>query len=393
MNKSDRQEMKLAHYLVLGAGKMGKVLAKDLIESDPECRVTLLDIDFDRLRKAADFIESNRLLPIQRNIEDQGQRLEVMEGKDVAICALLHEHSLMSLDAAVEKGVHYIDLVGEAPLERMEYDGRAKEKGIAVISGLGVSPGITNVCVGRAVNLLDEAEEGLVGVGGVPMKPGPPLNYRIVYAVESLLGLYEREVLILEEGKIKNVPALTGVEDVEFPVPFSEMEWFYTDGLNSMTYTLQGKIKSLAEKTIRHNGHVGGIKTLKECGFFSWEPVEVEGQNIVPRKLLERLLDERMRLGEERDATLLRIRVSGKKDGKSVTHVFEMVDYFDTEKGYSSMGKTTSFPASIGAQMIVSGQIMKRGVVFPENVFDAELFEPFIQALADRGVVVTHTAL
>jgi lysine 6-dehydrogenase len=296
----------------------------------------------------------------------------------------------MSLDAAVETGVHYIDLVGEAPLERMEYDSRAKEKGIAVISGLGVSPGITNVCVGRAVHLLDKAEEGLVGVGGVPVAPKAPLNYRIVYAVESLLGLYERDVLTLKDGKIFKVPVLTGVERIEFPDPFSEMEWFYTDGLNSMTYTMQGKIKDLAEKTIRHKGHIQGVKTLKECGLFSWEPVEVEGQKIVPRKVLERLLGERMKLGKERDATLLRIKVSGTEGGKSVTHVFEMVDYFDTDKGYSSMGKTTSFPASIGAQMIVSGQITQQGVVFPENIFDAELFEPFIKALADRSVIVTH---
>jgi lysine 6-dehydrogenase len=381
----------VAHYLVLGAGKMGKVLAKDLIESDAACLVTLLDIDLERLRKTADFIGSDRLLPLQRDIEDQEQRLEVMEGKDVALCALLHEHSLMSLDAAVERGVHYIDLVGEATLERKEYDGRAREKGISVISGLGVSPGITNVCVGRAVHLLDEALEGLVGVGGVPLEPWPPLNYRVVYAVESLLGLYEREALILKDGKVVKVPALSGVESVEFPGPFSQMEWFYTDGLNSMTYNMQGKIKDLAEKTIRHKGHAEGVKTLKDCGLFSWEPVEVEGQKVIPRKLLERLLDERMKLGEERDATLLRISVSGTKDGKPVTHSFEMVDYFDTEKGYSSMGKTTGFPASIGAQMIVSGQITQRGVVFPENVFDARLFEPFIKSLADRGVVVTHT--
>jgi lysine 6-dehydrogenase len=374
----------------MGAGKMGEVLAKDLIGSDPESMVTLLDVDFERLGQAAEFIGSDRLLPLQRDVEDKNQRLEVMEGKDVALCALLHEHSLISLDAAVAKGVHYIDLVGEAPLERMEYDSRAKEKGIVVISGLGVSPGITNVCVGRAVHLLDEAEGGLVGVGGVPVRPEPPLNYRIVYAVESLLGLYEREVLILEDGKIQRVAPLTGVERIQFPVPFSEMEWFYTDGLNSMVYTMQGKIKDLAEKTIRHRGHVEGVETLKACGFFSKEPVTVDDQKVVPRRLLEVLLDDRMKLGEERDATLLRIKLSGKKDGKSVTHAFEMVDYYDTDKGYSSMGKTTSFPASIAAQMIMSGQISQRGVVFPENVFDADLFEPFVRALAGRGVVVSH---
>jgi lysine 6-dehydrogenase len=380
----------MAHYLVMGAGKMGVVLAKDLIESHPECQVTLADIDFERLGRAAEFIGSDRLLPLQRDIEEKNQRMEVMEGKDLALCALLHEHSLMTLDAAVAKGVHYIDLVGEAPLERMKYDSSAKEKGIAVISGLGVSPGITNICVGRAVHLLDEAEKGIVGVGGVPMEPKPPLNYRIVYAVESLLSLYEREVLILEDGKIERVAPLTGVDKIEFAEPFSEMEWFYTDGLNSMTYTLQGKIKDLAEKTIRHMGHVEGVQTLKVCGFFSRELVDVDGQKVEPRRVLEVVLDEKMKLGDERDATLLRIIVSGKKDGKSVTHIFEMVDYFDTDKDYSSMSKTTSFPASIGAQMIMSGQITQRGVVFPENVFDGDLYDPFMDGLSARGVTISH---
>jgi lysine 6-dehydrogenase len=380
----------MAFYLVMGAGKMGVVLAKDLIESDPECRVTLVDIDFERLGQATEFIGNDRLIPLQRDIEDENQGMEVMEGKDVAMCALLHEQSLISLDAAVANGVHYIDLVGEAPLERMKYDSRAKEKGIAVISGLGVSPGITNICVGRAAHLLDETEKGIVGVGGVPVVPKPPLNYRVVYAVESLLGLYERDVLILKDGKIERVDPLSDLEKIEFEDPFSEMEWFYTDGLNSMTYTLQGKIMDLAEKTIRHRGHVAGIQTLKECGFFSKEPVDVDGQKVAPRRVLEVVLDERMKLGDEKDAILLRIKVSGKKDGGSVTHVFEMVDYFDTERQYTSMGKTTSFPASIGAQMIMSGQIKQRGVVFPENVFNDDLYDPFMEELAARGVSVSH---
>jgi lysine 6-dehydrogenase len=383
----------MAHYLVMGAGKMGVVLAKDMIESDPDCQVTLADIDFERLGQATEVIGRDRLLPLQRDIEDESQRMEVMEGKDVAICALLHEQSLISLDAAVAKGVHYIDLVGEAPLERMKYDSRAKEKGIAVISGLGVSPGITNICVGRAAHLLDEAEKGIVGVGGVPVEPRPPLNYSIVYAVESLLGLYERDVLILKDGKIERVNPLTGLEKIAFAEPFSEMEWFNTDGLNSMAYTLQGIIKDLAQKTIRHKGHIEGIETLKACGFFSKEPVDVDGQKVVPRRVLEVVLDERMKLGDAMDATLLRIKVSGKKDGNHVTHVFEMIDYFDTDKGFTSMGKTTSFPASIGAQMIMSGQIKQRGVVFPENVFDGDLYDLFIEALAARGVVVSHEVI
>jgi len=381
----------MAHYLVMGAGKMGIVLAKDLIENDTEGKVTLVDIDFERLRRALEFIQSERLLPQQRDIEDESQRHGIMHGKDVALCALLHGQSLMALDAAVENSVHYVDLVGEGPLERMEYDRRAKEKGIAVISGLGVSPGITNICVGRGMHLLDEVEHAKIYVGGVPVDPKPPLNYRIVYAVESLLNLYQREVMILEGGTIQRVPPLSGVESIQFPAPFTEMECFYTDGLNSMAHTMKGKVKGeLAQKTIRHKGHVDGVETLKACGLLSKEPVDIDGQKVVPRRVLEVLLDERMRLGEERDATLLRVMVLGKKNEKAATHIFEMVDYYDSEKDYTSMAKTTSFPASIAAQMLVSGKITQRGVVFPEEVFDNELYEPFIEELAARRVVVSH---
>lgn len=381
----------MAHYLVMGAGKMGVVLAKDLIESDPGGKVTLVDIDFERLRRASEFIQSERLLPQQRDIEDESQRHGIMEGKDVALCALLHEHSLMALDAAVENSIHYVDLVGEGPLERMEYDGRAKEKGIAVISGLGVSPGITNVCVGRGVRVLDDVENANIYVGGVPVEPKPPLNYRIVYAVESLLNLYQREVMILKDGSTQRVAPLSGVEDIQFPAPFTEMECFYTDGLNSMAHTMKGKVKGeLSQKTIRHKGHIQGVETLKACGLFSKEPVDVNGQKVVPRRVLEKLLDDRMRLGEERDATLLRVMVQGKQKHEAAAHIFEMLDYYDSEKDYTSMAKTTSFPASIAAQMLVSGRIPQRGVVFPEEVFDGELYEPFIKEMAARGVVISH---
>ena len=64
------------HYLVLGAGKMGVVLAKDLLESDVQCEVTLVDIDSAALRNAGEFIQDDRLVMLQRDIDDQNQRDE-----------------------------------------------------------------------------------------------------------------------------------------------------------------------------------------------------------------------------------------------------------------------------------------------------------------------------
>ena len=381
----------MSHFLVMGAGKMGVVLTKDLIEADTRNKVTLVDISSNQLKQAERFIKSGRLIPFQRDVENEKQREEIFEGQDVALCALLHKHSLLALETALRKRIHFVDLIGEKPLDRLKYDDEAKKKELILVSGLGVSPGITNICVGRAVHLLDETEKAMIYVGGNPLHPQPPLNYRIVYAVESLLDFYERKALILKSGKIKEVQSLSGVESIKFPPPFSEMECFYTDGLNSLLYTMKGKIKhELAEKTIRHRGHVQGVKNLKECGLFSRQPIRLGNQRVIPREFLEAILDSKMKLGKERDVTLLRIIVSGKKSGKSTTHIFEMIDFYDSEKGYTSMGKTTSFPASIAAQMIASGRITKRGSLFPEEIFQAELYHPFMDALRERGVLITH---
>jgi len=382
----------MAHYLVLGAGKMGVVLAKDLLESDAKNRVTLVDIDEKQLDDASTFINSIKLIPVRADIEDEKQCGEIFKGHDVALSALLHRHSLMAMEAAVKAGLHFVDLAGEFTPARQKFDTQAKKKGLTFLSGVGVSPGITNVCVGRGVHLLDKTEKALIYVGGTPVYPKPPLNYRILYAVNSLLGLYERKVPILRDGKAKKVLPLSGLESISFEPPFSEMECFYTDGLNSLIHTMKGKIKKeLWEKTIRHKGHRQEIKTLQACGLFSTKPVRVYGQRIIPREVLEVLLDSRIKLGKDRDVTLLRVIVSGKKSEKDRTHVFEMVDHYDTRKGYTSMAKTTSFPASIAAQMIESGEIRRRGSLFPENVFHYRLYKPFMERLEQRGVVVTHT--
>ena len=384
----------MSRFLVMGAGKMGIVLAKDLIESDNRNKVTLVDISSKRLQKAKKIIKSERLILLKKDMEKEKQRQDIFEGQDVALAALLHKHSLLALETAVLKGVHFVDLVGEKPLNRFKYDSEAKKKKVIIISGLGVSPGITNICVGRAVHLLDEVEKAMIYVGGNPVYPKSPLNYRIVYAVESLLDFYERKALILKKGKIKEVPPLSGIESIQFPHPFSEMECFYTDGLNSLVHTMKGKIKGeLAEKTIRHKGHAQGIKILKECGFFSRQPIKLHNTKVIPRELLEVLLDSKMKLGKERDATLLRIVVEGKKSSKPTTHIFEMIDLYDSEKDYTSMGKTTSFPASIAAQMIASGKIAQRGSLFPEEIFQSELYQPLMDALKERGVVVTHKVI
>jgi lysine 6-dehydrogenase len=381
----------MSHFLVLGAGKMGLVLAKDLIESSPANRVTMVDISLPRLERAAQLIASSRLEVRQRDMEDEEQRKSLFEGKDVVLNALLHRHSLPSLETAVRCAVHFVDLAGEGALARMAYDQEAKGQRVTVLSGMGVSPGITNVLVGRAVDLLDETDRALIFCGGNPLQPRPPLQYRIVYAIDSLINFYQRPARIIRHGREEEVAALSEIEPIAFPPDFPDMECFFTDGLSSLLHTMRGKIRGdLYEKTVRHRGHAQGFRAVQECGFFSTDPVSIGDQRIIPRRVAEALLEERMRLGEETDVTLLRILVSGKKSGRPQTHVFGMVDQADREKKQTSMARTTSFPASIAAQLIASGRVSVRGTVFPEGVFHQDLYPVFIDGLKRRGVAISH---
>jgi lysine 6-dehydrogenase len=381
----------VSHFLVLGAGKMGIVLAKDLIESHKDNIVTLVNDGEIGLRKAERSISSDRLFLLKKNMEDESERNEVIKGKDVVLCALLHKHSLPALETAVSQGAHYVDLVGEAPLERLKFDGEAKKNGVVVISGVGLSPGITNVCAARAVHLLDETENALIYVGGIPAQPAPPLNHRVVYAFSSFLNFYERNAQILMNGKERELPPLSGIEPISFPPDFADLECFYTRGLSSLLLTMKGRVHGeLSKKTIRYKGHIKGIQALKESGLFSTQPIIVNGQELIPRNLLEVLLESRLRLENDQDVTLLRIIVSGSQAGKPQTHVFEMIDRSDPEKGYTSMAKTTAFPASIVGQMIAAGKIVRRGILFPEEILADELFPFFIEELAKRKVFLSH---
>lgn len=169
-----------------------------------------------------------------------------------AVCALPHRFSLDCIVAAIQAKVPLVDLVGEAPEERLTLHNRIVDAGIIIIPGCGVAPGLSNIFIGKGVSLLDQTDEAIIYVGGIPKKKTLPLNYQAVYSLDSVFNAYNRPAAILSNGKEKMVEPLSGLELMRFPASIGELEAFYTDGLASLTLTMKGKIKDhLAEKTLR----------------------------------------------------------------------------------------------------------------------------------------------
>ena len=254
-----------------------------------------------------------------------------------------------------------------------------------------MAPGLTNILAMAGAENLDKVNEVHIKVGGIPEKP-KPLNYRIVFSFEAVLEEYLRDARIIKHGRITDVPALSGLETLSFPHPIGRCECFYTDGLSTLVQTMR-KVREMDEKTIRWPGHVDELRTLIECGLLNTTPVAFDDSQIVPRKFVSKLLSDKLMLGKDRDLTLLRVDVTGKKGNRHVHRRYEMIDHYDAKHRITSMARTTAFPCSIAAQILGSGKVTVKGLCPPELAFKNELREEFLGYLRDRSLRITSRTM
>jgi lysine 6-dehydrogenase len=373
-------------YAVFGAGMMGRVMAQDLLDSEPDAEVTLCDVD----ESSSKEIRGDRVNTRVVDVTDRATTVRVLRENDVAIGGLPHGRSLALVEGAVEAGTPLVDLVGSGPDKRAALDERAREADCLIVPGCGVAPGISNFCVGQGVELLDDTRSGVIYVGGIPKRKRPPLFYETVYLMESVLNACVRPATIIEAGKEVTVEPMSGRETISFD-EIGPLEAYYTDGLASLSLTMQGKIKEhLFEKTLRYPGHVERLLFLRECGLLEREPIRVGDAEIVPRDLVLEVLAPHLKLGPDGDLLVMRVIVEGKRNGREAKHIFELIDAFDEVKRHTAMGRTTGYTATIAARMIAKGEIDDRGVVFPEQLFIGSRYETMVDRLAERGVRVTH---
>src|SRR5204862_625335 len=106
----------------------------------------------------------------------------------------------------------------------------ARAKGVNVIPGCGLAPGMTAVLVAHAVARFDSVDEIHIRVGGLPLAPKPPLDYQLVFSVEGLINEYVERARVVRDGKVVEIESMTEVEELEFPQPFGKMEAFQTSG-------------------------------------------------------------------------------------------------------------------------------------------------------------------
>lgn len=378
-------------FTVLGAGLMGKIAAKDILDYEKDVNVLLIDNNESVLSSSAEFINDPRLKTFVEDIRDTKSICELIAGTDVVVGALPHRYLIKGFEAVIEAKVPYVDMILEEPEKQFQFNDPAKKADIIIIPGLGVAPGISNICVGRANETLDELNVVKIFVGGIPKQKTHPLEYQTVYTLETLFDTYTREVRLFRNKKEVIEAPLSDLETIEFNEPIGKLEAFNTNGLASLIKTMGNKVTDLlVEKTLRYPGHADKIKFLSDCGMLVDRPVKIGKCEVIPLDLVIHQLSPLLTLGPDGDILVMRIYVKGKKDNKTEIHTFELVDYFDRKTNFTAMARTTAFPAACAARMISNGMIKEKGVKFPEEIFIGENYDFFIRVMKDHNINIRH---
>lgn len=384
--------MFLMKVVVLGAGLMGKEVARDLIKNSKVERVFLGDIDVKIAQNFVDSLNTDKIEVVELHAERDDSLLEVISKGNVVVNALFYSFNERVARAAIAAGVHSVDLgghIGGVTEKILDLDEEAKAKGVTIIPDLGVAPGMVNILAGYGASKLDEVESIKLFVGGIPTEPKPPLHYTRVFSLDGVFDHYTEPSKMIQKGKLQEVPSLSGVEPIYFK-DFGVLEAFYTSGGISTLYKTFPNVQTLEYKTIRYKGHAEKFKLLADLGFLdASNKVEVEDQEVSVRPVVREALKKKLELGTKPDAVLLRVIVAGEKAQQQVTYEFEMVVRKDMTINETAMARATANTISVVAQMIGENKITERGVFAPESIVPGDIY---IQEMAKRGVAIKETS-
>ena len=363
----------MAKIIVLGAGLVGNVMAKDLAKQHA---VSCIDIS----EQALAPLKAHNIQTTRADLTDQNTLNNIIQDFDLVIGAVPGFMGYQMLKTVIEAGKNIVD-ISFFPEDPFGLDTLAKEKGVVAVMDCGVAPGMGNIILGHYDAQMQISDYECL-VGGLPELREWPYEYKAVFSPIDVIEEYIRPARYVQNSQLITKEALSDTELIEFE-GVGTLESWNSDGLRSLIDTMP-HIPNMIEKTLRYPGCVEYLKVLRESGFFSYDEIEVNGQKVRPIDLTAKLLFPKWQLKEgEKDFTVMRIIMKGKENGKDTSYRYDLLDRF--QNGTISMARTTGFTCTAVANLVVNGIYKRIGISPPEYL--GEHFEFVRNYLAERGVI------
>ena len=378
--------LKQLKMMILGCGYFGSRAAKIAIESGAFSEIVIVDYAEEEAKKLAAQLNSKKTKVTSEfaDLADHDNLVKVIKGADVVLNFVgpYYKWGISAVKAAIDAGVNYVDISDDfdETLEVLELDKEAKAAGITVITGIGLSPGLTNIVARAACDKLDEVDDVELTFLFVPLTFSKSVH-------DHFIRILSNDVPQYLNGKWVNIPALTEKEHYETPdlSPIG-IDAYITGHPEPVTFPRFVKCKNVTIKGGSFpDWFMERYRNLLDYGMNSTTPIKVGDAMVAPRDFLVEFLAsdaaqnivvkkvEEAGVKPDKVGARMSIRVSGKKSGKTVRYVYYMHD-----RERRSVYET----AAIGAEMLAQGEIKLKGVIAPEAI---ENPQRILNRLAHKG--------
>jgi lysine 6-dehydrogenase len=346
------------NYVVLGAGRQGLALAYDLVRHGEARCVTLIEQQADvAARGIARLIE---LLPEQRqqlaavtaDVADTAELGRHFAEADVVLSAVPYRFNAALTEAAVAAGASFCDLGGNTAVvkQQLALDAAARARGVSIVPDCGLAPGLGNILAAHGIAGCEQPEHVHVRCGGLPERPVGALGYKLIFNFDGLINEYSGNGEFLRDGQRVDVPALTELEEIEFPGTIGRCEAAVTSGgTSTCAETFRGRVQSYDYKTVRYPGHFAIVRALFELGCFANTIELPDGRSVAVRQVMRRVFETQLAFPDVRDLVVLRCTVLGRHGGRPFCRQYDLFDRHDAATGFTAMERTTAFPAALVA--------------------------------------------
>jgi saccharopine dehydrogenase-like NADP-dependent oxidoreductase len=382
-------------YAVLGGGgAMGRAIVRDLHDSAAGARILIADYNLEAARAAAAALPrggAGRVEARAADVRDAEALASLLRGHDVVINATNYYWNLQVMRACLASGAHYTDLGGlfHTTRKQLELDAEFRGADRLAVLGMGSAPGIMNVLARHAADRLERVRAIRIYNGGVDRTPSQSV-LSVGYSLLTILDEGTMNPVVFEDGEFRDSAPFSGQETVHFPPPVGTVTVHRAIHSEVATLPLTYGRKGIRECFFKINLDPAFLERLKfviGLGLASTEPLDVKGQRVAPRDVLQTLVG---RLPQPEaapdDHEVLRVVVEGEEGGRRVTYTLDAFADADPARGLSAVAIDTGVPPSVVAQMIAAGGIRERGVHPPETCVEPA---PFFEAITRRGMRVS----
>ncbi len=379
-----------------GAGAMGQITVRDLVEFFPEAEVLIADYDKTKAERLAISLKTPRAIFI--DVTKQETLQEALKGAFLVINCCPYQFNVAVMEAALIARCHYIDLGGLFHITKLQlkYHLRFKAAGLLAVLGMGASPGITNLLAAEAVLQLDEVSEIHIRLGShdatkydhIPALP-------VSYSLKTILEEFSKPPAVFTKGKLTFIEPMSGADPYRFPAPVGMRRPFFT--LHSEIATLPQSfrdkgVREVSFKIAFNDDFVNKVRFLRDLGLASAEPLDIRGTKIAPILVVDRVAMSQKpshRIGLFKQHEILRAIVKGIRNGKKRTVLVDCHTIGIPKWGLGS-DVNTGCPPAIAAKFIADERTAVRGALPPEKTFNPSLF---FEHLKPRGMTIRKTEI